>query len=403
MASLFGGGGANPFANQHRDVLDAAPADEAGKQALTDELKSRAKGCMQQKNFPAAELLYGKAIEVNPNEATLLGNRSAARFGLGRFDAALEDAEAAIAADGSWAKGFFRKGQACNGLKRFADAAAAFEQGAALEPANKLFKSLASKAHEAAARQAEEQEHEPPPLEPAAAPAAAQAVRPAGPTPKPRANGTNGGGGATSDNTMRGYKLTSDGRKTTFFNRELDDEAKRLIGDITPAKVVPSAAPAAAATRATVEGSSAWNAAGTWEERTVTSWAKPRLEELLVGVEAPLPNGLGVVRTTKVKNLTGDASITMMRNKKKHLFDFSFAVDWSVMLLDEGPCKGTLTFPDVSPDCDGEYEALCEVDRTTPPAARALLDAYVKNPSQGLRPAICAAIQTFVDEFNAQQ
>jgi hypothetical protein len=33
---------------------------------------------------------------------------------------------------------------------------------------------------------------------------------------------------------MRGYKTTSDGRKTTFFNNELDEKTKDLIGDITP-------------------------------------------------------------------------------------------------------------------------------------------------------------------------
>lgn len=33
---------------------------------------------------------------------------------------------------------------------------------------------------------------------------------------------------------VRGYKLTSDGRKTSFFNNELTDEAKALIGDIAP-------------------------------------------------------------------------------------------------------------------------------------------------------------------------
>ena len=36
---------------------------------------------------------------------------------------------------------------------------------------------------------------------------------------------------------MRGYKVDSQGRKTTFFNNELDDKTKALIGDIAPKKV----------------------------------------------------------------------------------------------------------------------------------------------------------------------
>ena len=31
-------------------------------------------------------------------------------------------------------------------------------------------------------------------------------------------------------------------------------------------------------------------------------------------------------------------------------------------LKDAGPCTGTLKYPDVTPDCDGDYEAVFEVD-----------------------------------------
>ena len=66
----------------------------------------------------------------------------------------------------------------------------------------------------------------------------------------------------TETEKIRGYKLTTDGRKTTFFNNEMDEQTKALIGDIAPQKilhveeknvpVVPG-------------GGSAWNAAGTFE------------------------------------------------------------------------------------------------------------------------------------------
>ena len=36
---------------------------------------------------------------------------------------------------------------------------------------------------------------------------------------------------------IRGYKLTTDGRKTTFFNNEMDEQTKALIGDIAPQKI----------------------------------------------------------------------------------------------------------------------------------------------------------------------
>ena len=36
---------------------------------------------------------------------------------------------------------------------------------------------------------------------------------------------------------MKGYKRTSDGRVTSFFHTELDDQAKELIGDIAPKRI----------------------------------------------------------------------------------------------------------------------------------------------------------------------
>jgi hypothetical protein len=63
-------------------------------------------------------------------------------------------------------------------------------------------------------------------------------------------------------------------KQTTFFNHDLDDEAKALIGDIAPKKWDGSGDAAAEATR--TDGASSWNSAGTWEERTLTPWGKVR-------------------------------------------------------------------------------------------------------------------------------
>ena len=80
--------------------------------------------------------------------------------------------------------------------------------------------------------------------------------------------------------------------------------------------------------------------------------------------------------------MTGDAEIISRRGKVKFPFDFAFEVHWRVDLAGSGPCKGVLKFPDVTPDCDGEFEATFEVDRSTPPAARGVLDAFVRSPSE---------------------
>lgn len=395
----------SPFGNVHADVLGATPEDEAGITALKGELSARAKVAMSQKNYPVADALYSKSIDVGSPDAATYGNRSAARYGLGRYENALADATSAISIDEGYAKGYFRKGQACSKLKRHKDAADAFDEGARLEPKNKTFKKLAAGAHEAASAVAADATVSKKPSSSTKAPVRKQSNQTKETTArKPSSVSSVDSKVKCEDDEeagiekIRGYKKTSDGRTTTFFNNELDETAKRLIGSIEPKKID------APVVSNTVEGTSAWNTAGTWEERTVTPWAKGRLEELLLSVQYTVNETVGAVKVEKVSEMVGDASITSMRGKKKHPFDFAFVLEWS---LDSpancfsGPCKGKLRYPDVTPDCDGDYDTLYEVDRNTPPQARAVLDQFVKNLGAGLQPEVGKAIATFIKEFNA--
>ncbi|NXY12931.1 TTC31 protein, partial [Atrichornis clamosus] len=86
---------------------------------------------------------FTAALELNPREHRLLGNRSYCLEKLGRFEEALRDAEAALGLQPGWPKGSFRKGKALRGLQRYAEAARAFEElllqdGAYAEAATQL-------------------------------------------------------------------------------------------------------------------------------------------------------------------------------------------------------------------------------------------------------------------------
>ncbi|NXA02719.1 TTC31 protein, partial [Nesospiza acunhae] len=86
---------------------------------------------------------FTMALELNPREHRLLGNRSYCLEKLGRFEEALADAEAALALRPGWPKGSFRKGKALRGLQRYAEAARTFEElllqdGAYAEAATQL-------------------------------------------------------------------------------------------------------------------------------------------------------------------------------------------------------------------------------------------------------------------------
>lgn len=221
-----------------------------------------------------------------------LSNLAAVRLGLNKPAPALENAMEALRLDPAYAKGHYRKGQALMALARPGEAADAFRAGGALEPGSKLWTPLVTKAEEAAKE----------------APAAVSATNggsnsssssgtnavgvgagsstvskmSASSTPAPAATTTaaaaSGGGGCSSSSKsepgsgMKGYKKTADGRTTTYFNNDLTEEAKALIGDIAPKKLEPAAAGGGAGAAEDGGGNdvSAWNKAGTWESRDMT-------------------------------------------------------------------------------------------------------------------------------------
>merc|ERR1711916_276444 len=114
--------------------------------------------------------------------------------------------------------------------------------------------------------------------------------------------------------------------KTTFFNNELDEKTKSLIGDITPKAI---AAEAVKTATTAINGGSAWNTAGTFESKNVTPWAKERIKELLDATE--FEGGGCSVSIVDVKDITGDAEITMNRGKRKFLCDFDVTIEWKVL------------------------------------------------------------------------
>ncbi|XP_065606298.1 tetratricopeptide repeat protein 31 isoform X2 [Cyrtonyx montezumae] len=69
-----------------------------------------------------------EAIKLNPREHRLFGNRSYCYEKLQRYQEALRDAQMALGLQPNWPKGFFRKGKALWGLKRYAEARDTFEQ-----------------------------------------------------------------------------------------------------------------------------------------------------------------------------------------------------------------------------------------------------------------------------------
>jgi len=255
--------------------LNATPTGTDSINRLIEEIKSRARASFASGNYPEAEVLYSKGIDtVAQPDAVLFANRALARLNLGKIDEAIEDSDGAIQADGAYVKGYWRKGQAYVAAKRTKEALAAFEEGLKIEPGNKA---LAKEADKARIKLEQEEMFEdnvvPPPISPNKAkksaavkssPAAKAQKKSSAPKP-PEAASKQDEADASDFNKsdhVRGYKVNKDGKKTSFFNNDLTDEAKQLIGDITPKQITAEIKGVQGE-----KGKSAWNHAGTWEEK----------------------------------------------------------------------------------------------------------------------------------------
>jgi stress-induced-phosphoprotein 1 len=72
---------------------------------------------------------FTDAIALDPSNHVLYSNRSAAYASQGQFQQALADAERTVELKPDWPKGHSRVGAAHFGLKRWDDAAAAYQRG----------------------------------------------------------------------------------------------------------------------------------------------------------------------------------------------------------------------------------------------------------------------------------
>ena len=277
MAMFNGNGGLSI----HGDVLNASPEGEESKRGLVEELKRRAKSSMSNRNYPEAIALYTKAIEVCPTEdknalAILYANRSLANLSMNANTAALEDANQSIATDETYLKGHFRKVMALIGLKDYLAARDLITKCLEIQPEDPdLLKQLhivnqklsetnsATTTAVPGAKTTVKLAASSTVSSSVTAGSSSSAATASKSTSSAAVTSVEGDDTSASSENLRGYKLTSDGRKTTFFNNELDETTKALIGNIAPKKLDPATSSVSATNN--VGGGSVWNSAGTFE------------------------------------------------------------------------------------------------------------------------------------------
>jgi hypothetical protein len=93
--------------------------------------------------------------------------------------------------------------------------------------------------------------------------------------------------------------------------------------------------------RAASSGASAWNAAGTFEDRDLTNWVKDVVKDLLVGVQSSQPSSNNLIaKITEVESCSGDAGQWIVRGSVRANFDLDIKVKW-VSEVDGSEISGT--------------------------------------------------------------
>ncbi|TVU27279.1 hypothetical protein EJB05_29880 [Eragrostis curvula] len=98
--------------------------------------KSKGKEAFTKGDYLAAVYFYGKAIAIDPFDATLFSNRSVSYLRMGKGQDALVDAARCRMMRPRWAKAWYRQGAALSLLKNYEEAVHAFEEALKLDPAS---------------------------------------------------------------------------------------------------------------------------------------------------------------------------------------------------------------------------------------------------------------------------
>jgi Activator of Hsp90 ATPase, N-terminal/Tetratricopeptide repeat len=246
---------------------------------------------------------------------------------------------------------------------------------------------------------------------------------------------------------MRGYKKTKDGRVTSYFTRELSEEEKQRQHalDIAPKRLTeattsstPVSDNASAAhgppkrldstdkstgdadvSRSSLsssdnrKGRSAWNLAGTWEEKDTTTWCTEQLRKRLEGSSYRAlseDSGLDVV-VTKLDKLEGHASVAMAAGKKRYIFEYEAKIKYEVQSRnqdnsDGGDAKptvvasGTAELPDISSiHIDDDLEINFRAWKKSP---KADVEAKAVKARSDFVDLVRQQVKAWVMEFNEQ-
>jgi len=192
-------------------------------------------------NIQDASRLYlkgidvGEACGVSSNElAVLYANKSMCELKMGKAEDALNDATKAISLDPAYVKGYYRKASACLHLKSYDESKKWLLAGLEISPNENELKQLLAKTEELSKAAPTKSVKSSTTSTTTTTSSSSSSSKINKKTEEPSSNKPQDAAEPMDVDdegvVYRGYKKTADGRVTTFFNNELDDKTKSLIG-----------------------------------------------------------------------------------------------------------------------------------------------------------------------------
>ena len=196
---------------------------------------------------------------------------------------------------------------------------------------------------------------------------------------------------------------TGGGPKLPYFHRTLSAEDAALVGDVTPKPIGDTTG--RVARQNTFSGAppagagSAWNAAGSWEERDTTAKCTELMDTVMDGDFVDLAPGVLILSCTDAK---GTSSLVHSKGKARYLYSFTLRLKAEVAASNGKTYELTLVVEDVGNDQPAEdYDLAIEWGAGGSPPSAALGAAKAAVLSSQTRRALRAKLQAFEAAYRA--
>eukprot|EP00929_Paragymnodinium_shiwhaense_P054511 TRINITY_DN27327_c0_g1_i1.p1 TRINITY_DN27327_c0_g1~~TRINITY_DN27327_c0_g1_i1.p1 ORF type:complete len:541 (+),score=218.13 TRINITY_DN27327_c0_g1_i1:75-1697(+) len=154
---------------------------------------------------------------------------------------------------------------------------------------------------------------------------------------------------------------------------------------------------------------SEWNKAGTWEEKSMTTWVKEKLcaflpEAAVEEHQVSLAGGEEVsasAKITKVKSCSGEASLVTVRGKRKCGYDFHGELSFTVYLKgadeSDGEFSGTFSLPEIH---DSVAPESLKVNGRWKKAPAEKFEPAASDLVEKLKQSVRLRVASFVEEYS---